>query len=1135
MNTGLETRSNFCFSSFCFCLALIFCCVMSQPATGQETTQPRVGLDKNPPAVFALTGATVHVDSQKTIENATILVVRQRIAGVGSEAFPIDIPNGAQVVDLSGKHVYPGLIDPHIEFSVEWTSVTGTAYWNKNIRPQLKVSDWFNMDEIEHEDLRKSGITAGLFVPDGGIVRGQSAVLLAAPIQREQAMLAADVAQHVRLTVDRSFGRDYPNSPMGAVALARQTMLDAQWYRKAHQVAKTSSVDRPETNSALEALQPVVDGEQAIWAETSNEVFALRADRFAREFGLRLVLVGSGQEYRHLKEIADLSRELVVPVNFPKPPIVSSPEAASEVSLEQMMHWDLAPENPARLADAGVNFSFTSSGLDDVGNYLKQVTKAVKRGLAPETALDAMTINPAKLLGLENEAGTIEKGKLANLIVTDKTLFEAKSKITQTWVAGTQYQLQKQPLRRVDGKWEIKVRGAGQMKKLLLNVNTKNNKVTAEFETEAPKAKDSEEKNKDSREQEDIKELDDDTDEQSDNTDEKAKGSKAKDSKTKNSKVKLSAASLDGTRLTGAFDSTKFGHQGIAQLSLVIDASEEDASGRIILPNGNSRKATAKKLPPETSKEDSAQEQEEEGEKEAEEENDQENDEENDQADAEISEDEAKTETEKPDSKTVSFDVNYPLGAFGRQSAPEQPASVLITGVTIWTCAQEGNIKKGAVLFGDGKIRAVLADGEELPEADITIDGTGKHLTPGIIDCHSHSATDSGINESGQAITAEVRIGDFIDADSMNIYRQLAGGVTTINILHGSSNPIGGQNQVIKLRWGMLDEEMKFSEAPSGIKFALGENVKRSNTTRQSDRYPQTRMGVAEIIENAFRAAEEYRARQKSWAETGKGLPPRKDLELETIAEIVEGSRWIHCHSYRQDEILALIRILDAHDITIGTFQHILEGYKVAEEMAEHGAMASAFADWWAYKYEVKDAIPYAGALMHRAGVRVSFNSDDAELARHLNQEAAKAVRYGGVSEEEALKFVTLNPAMQLRIDQWVGSIEAGKHADLVLWSGHPLSNLSRCEQTWVDGRMYFDLKEDQKLRKQNREMRTALIQKILASGEKMKAKDRSTADPAKLWPRFDEHCGMAGHHFDDRQFNGLHQGHAHAQQATQQ
>ena len=1083
-------------SAFYFGLMLILNCVLILPAAGQQTTEPREGLDKNPPAVFALQGATVHVNSQKTIENATILVVRQRIADVGSDAFPIDIPNGAQVIDLAGKHVYPGLIDPHLDFSVEWTSVSGTAYWNDNIRPQLKVSQWFDMDEIEHEDLRKSGITAGLFVPDGGVVRGQSAVLLAAPIEREQAILAADVAQHVRLTVDRSFGRGYPNSPMGAVALARQTMLDAQWYGKAHQVAKTTSnIDRPETNSALEALQTVISGEQAIWAKTSNEIFALRADRFAREFGLRLVLVGSGQEYRHLEEIADLPRDLIVPVNFPKPPVVSSPESASEVSLEELMHWDLAPENPAQLAKAGVKFSFTSNGLDNVGSYLKQVRKAVQRGLASATALDALTINPAKLLGLEDEIGTIEKGKLANFIVSDKTLFEEKSKITQTWVAGTQYQFEEKPLRHASGTWEIEVDSAGQMKKLLLNVTTKKNKVTADFVTDSnqPKAKKSDEETKDSKE--------------------------------KDKKIKLSAASLDGTRLTGAFDSTEFGHQGIAQLSLIID-SDDNASGRIILPDGKSKKATAKKLPPE-----------EETAAEAEEETADKPDTEPQEEDANTDQDTSDLDKDKPESpepKSASFPVNFPMGAFGRQSIPEQPESVLITDVTIWTCAQDGKIENGAVLFGDGEIIGVFTDGQPLPEADITIDGTGKHLTPGIIDCHSHSATDSGINESSQAITAEVRIGDFIDADSMNIYRQLAGGVTTINILHGSSNPIGGQNQVIKLRWGLLDEEMKFSQAPAGIKFALGENVKRSNVTKPSDRYPQTRMGVAEIIENAFRAAEEYRARQKSWAETGKGLPPRKDLELETIAEIVEGTRWIHCHSYRQDEILALIRILDDHGITIGTFQHILEGYKVAEEMAEHGAMASSFSDWWAYKYEVKDAIPHAGALMHRAGVCVSFNSDDAELARHLNQEAAKAVRYGGVSREEALKFVTLNPAKQLRIDKWVGSIESGKHADLVLWSGHPLSNLSKCEQTWVDGRRYFDLDEDIKLRKQNQKMRTALIQKVLASGEEMKSKDRSTVDSAKLWPRYDEHCGMDGHHYDGRQFDGLHQGHTHAQQSTE-
>ncbi|GAG10642.1 unnamed protein product, partial [marine sediment metagenome] len=263
-----------------------------------------------------------------------------------------------------------------------------------------------------------------------------------------------------------------------------------------------------------------------------------------------------------------------------------------------------------------------------------------------------------------------------------------------------------------------------------------------------------------------------------------------------------------------------------------------------------------------------------------------------------------------------------------------------------------------------------------------------------------------------------------------------------------------------------LPADLKFDEAPPGIKFALGENVKQSNWgDKYKTRYPQTRMGVEQIFRDAFRAARDYHRRHEAWKQDRRGLPPRVDLELEAISQILLGQRWIHCHAYRQDEMLALMRVLDDYEVTIGTFQHVLEGYKIADAMVRHGAMGSAFSDWWAYKFEVYDAIPYNGALMHHAGVNVSFNSDSAELARHLNQEAAKAVKYGGVPPQEALKFVTLNPAQQLRIDHWVGSLEPGKHADLAIWSGDPLSNYSRCQQTWVDGAKYFDLVEDSRLR----------------------------------------------------------------------
>jgi N-acetylglucosamine-6-phosphate deacetylase len=303
-------------------------------------------------------------------------------------------------------------------------------------------------------------------------------------------------------------------------------------------------------------------------------------------------------------------------------------------------------------------------------------------------------------------------------------------------------------------------------------------------------------------------------------------------------------------------------------------------------------------------------------------------------------------------------------------------------------------------------------------------------------------------------------------------------------------------------------DDMRHEGAPAGIKFALGENVKQSSLeARTATRYPQSRMGVEQIIRDAFARARDYSAEWDRWNASRAGLPPRRDLELDALSEILQKKRWVHCHSYRQDEILALIRIFDDYGITIGSLQHILEGYKVADAMAKHGATGSSFSDWWAYKIEVYDAIPFNGALMHRQKVVVSFNSDDDELGRHLNHEAAKAVKYGNVSREEALKFVMLNPAKQLRIDRWVGSLEAGKDADLVIWSGDPLSVRSRCEETWIDGRKYFDRDDDRALRAEQAKMRAALIKKILESGQTMQAASERQPEEWELWPRHDEAC----------------------------
>jgi len=438
-----------------------------------------------------------------------------------------------------------------------------------------------------------------------------------------------------------------------------------------------------------------------------------------------------------------------------------------------------------------------------------------------------------------------------------------------------------------------------------------------------------------------------------------------------------------------------------------------------------------------------------------------------------------KKDTEKAEAEIppLKFD-HYPAGAYGFAGMPEQPERLLIRGATVWTCGPEGVLKDGDVFIEKGRIRAV-GKSLKVPDGALIVDAAGRHVTPGLIDCHSHAAISRGVNEGTHSVTVEVRIGDVVDPTDISLYRQLGGGLTTANLLHGSANAMGGQNQVIKLRWGAGAEGLRFKGAKPGVKFALGENVKQSNWGHNNTtRCPQTRMGVEQIMKDTFIAAREYRAdrdraRQEGW-------PHRRDLRLEAALEILEGERIVHIHSYRQDEILMFVRLAQEFGFTVGTFQHVLEGYKVADAIAEIGAGGSTFSDWWAYKFEVYDAIAYNGALMHEAGVVTSFNSDNSELACRMNTEAAKAVKYGGVSEEEALKFVTINPAKQLRIDKRVGSLEPGKDADFVIWSGSPLSTYSRAEQTWIDGRRYFDLERDAELRRQVAEKRGRLIAKAM-------------------------------------------------------
>ena len=415
--------------------------------------------------------------------------------------------------------------------------------------------------------------------------------------------------------------------------------------------------------------------------------------------------------------------------------------------------------------------------------------------------------------------------------------------------------------------------------------------------------------------------------------------------------------------------------------------------------------------------------------------------------------------------------LSYPNMSFGWEEMPKAE-TVLLKNATVWTNEKEGILKNTDVLVVNGKIAAV---GQNLTNANARVmDATGKHVTAGIIDEHSHIAAVS-INEGAQSVTSEVRIADNIDPDDIDIYRQLSGGVTTSHILHGSANTIGGQTQLIKLRWGANDDGLKFKGADGFIKFALGENVKRTTSTN-NNRFPDTRMGVEQVQIDAFTRAKDYENALKG--PNGKFV--RRDLELDALVEIMNSKRFITCHSYVQSEIIETMKVAEKFGFKINTFTHILEGYKVADKMKAHGAAASTFSDWWAYKLEVQDGIAYNPGIMHNVGVNVAINSDDAEMARRLNQEAAKSVKYSGVSEEDALKMVTLNPAIMLHIDKSVGSIKAGKDADLVVWSDHPLSIYAKAEKTFVDGIVYFDREKDMELRKKVQVERTRLIQKML-------------------------------------------------------
>ncbi len=775
-------------------------------------TAPPAGLRETTPTVHAFAGAKIVVSPTKVIDTGTLVIRDGVIEAVGAD---VAVPAEARIWDVTGKTLYPGLIDAYGELSADASSravsnEAGAPHWNANVVPQARAATVYSADNSTNKKLRSQGITARLVAPSKGIIQGTSVLVSTADAEGHDVILAEDVALHLKLTVTRGT-RGYPNSPMGAMTLVRQAFYDAGWYTQAWDAfAAHSDLERPERNDALATLGRYLSGKPLVIVETSNQRYFLRAEQVADEFDLNLVVLGSGNEYRRLDAIKATSRAVIVPVEFPKPPNVATPEAAMDVTLERLMHWDLAPENPGRLAAAGVTIALTSHGLSDAGSFLKAVRKAVKRGLTPQAALAALTTAPAELFDASERLGTLETGKSANVVITDGPLFEEKTKVLEVWVDGARHEIQQEPLVDVRGTWAMDVAKAdGKLESFTIELKGQPGKLSGTIK----------------------------------------QGDKS---------AKLIAPKLSESQFSASFKGEALGHDGVLQISGTVskpglagaagetpEAEPLSWLGTVVWADGKRTDCSAKQTAGPT---DKTEKDDDSDKKNSDEPRDKDDDAKDDDAkddaddndDDKEDKDEAEGDDEDDDEKNAdkksknkepakaASEVNFPLGAFGRTAPPEQPKAVLWRGATVWTSGPQGRLEHADVLIESGKITAV---GKELtaPEGATVIDAEGKHISPGIIDCHSHAATDGGINESGQTITAEVRIGDFIDPTDISIYRQLAGGVTSANILHGSANTIGGQNQVVKFRWGALPEEMKFAAAPQGIKFALGENVKQSN------------------------------------------------------------------------------------------------------------------------------------------------------------------------------------------------------------------------------------------------------------------------------------------------------------------
>lgn len=944
----------------------------------------------------AFTHATIHINADETLQDATLLINNGQIIAVGKYE---KIPDNAQIHDYSGLHIYPGfiLMDSNLGlpempkrpkfqyYGKETLHSTKPGAYNANeaIKASYNAVTDFKIDKKQNQNLRKAGFTTVLSHQPDGIMQGTSVLLNLRDDHPQLAIIKPKATKN--LSFDKgSSKQNYPISLMGSAALLRQTWLDAEWYPKQNQM---SDLD----------LQAINDNRNlpSIFS-TQNWQQTLLADKIGKEFKLDFAIKTNGDSYQEAAAIAATDRTLIVPLKRLKAPKINDRLDVWNVDYKDLKAWQLTPYNPAILQRQNITFALTPEA-NRTDKFINDLRTAVQHGLSKQNALRAITQTPAKILK-EPRIGNLKQGAFANFLVATGDIFEDQTVIAETWVTGMPHQVAGRPQLET-GRYQLNFNDQKQPIKLI----TKGKTITIK-----PQQKDAKIGYKVNTDGDFISIIITDPNKKSEPP------------------IHLSGLIKNG-QITAMDKAWSISYQG--------------------------------EITPQT----------------------------------------------KPNETKTIPEIPRPFSAYGLAEIT-RPQPTLIKNATVWTNEQDGILKQTDVLIENGKIKQI---GNNLSALGaLEIDGTDKHLTSGIIDEHSHIALLS-VNDI-MTNSSMVRMQDVINSHDVNIYRNLAGGVTTAQLLHGSANPIGGQSALVKMKWGVTPQQMLIKEAAGFIKFALGENVKRSSAP-QATRYPLSRMGVEQVYRDNFTQAKAYQQawqqyNQLSSSEQQTTPPPRKDLAMEAMLEIIQQQRHISCHSYVQSEINMLMKVAEDFGFKVNTFTHILEGYKVADKMLQHGAGASSFADWWAYKWEVNYAIPYNAAIMHDVGITTAINSDSAEMSRRLNQEAAKTIKYGDLSEQEAWKTVTLNPAKLLHLDDRIGSIKAGKDADLVLWSHSPLSIYAKPLKTMVEGTIYFDRDQQQALNQKIQQQKQILIKQ--SRQDQTEKTDTIPASPEPL------HCdSIIGHH----------------------